>query len=73
MAETRARLPALEALRNGTPAARCLPLLEALAQNATAEIVLSYLTDMELVLHLRPLGDKGTLNRSRSASLEHHR
>jgi Beta-ketoacyl synthase, N-terminal domain len=73
VAETRARLPALEALRNGTPAARGLPLLEALAQNATAEIVLSYLTDMELVLHLRPLRDKGTLNRSRSASLEHHR
>lgn len=73
VAETRAKLPALEALRKDTPAARSLPLLEALAQDAKAEIVLSYLPEMELVLDLCPLTDTGALKRSRSATLEHLR
>jgi hypothetical protein len=71
--ETRATLPALEALRSSTPAARGLPLLEALARETKAEIVLSYLQDMELMLHLRPLAQAGVPNRSRSASFEHQR
>jgi hypothetical protein len=69
-AETKSQLPALEALRSGTPAARSLPLLEALARDAKADIVLSYLPEMELVLDLRPLTETGALNRSRSATLE---
>ncbi|HEY1503253.1 MAG TPA: beta-ketoacyl synthase chain length factor [Stellaceae bacterium] len=69
-AETKTKLPALEVLRTNTPAARGLPLLEALARNAKAEIVLAYLSDMELALDLRPLPETGALSRSRSATLE---
>lgn len=72
-AETKAKLPALDALRNGTPAARSLPLLEALARDAAAEIALPYLPEMELVLDLRPLTGTGARKRSRSATLEHLR
>jgi hypothetical protein len=46
---------ALEALRTGTPAARSLPLLEALARQSEAELNLNYLSDMELVLNVEPL------------------
>jgi len=70
-AETKAKFPAFEVLRNSTPAAHSLPLLEALARNAKAGIVLSYLPEMELLLDLRPLTDTGALNRSRSATFEH--
>lgn len=49
---TKSRLPALEALRNNTPAARSLPLLEALARGGAAEIVLPYLDELELVLQV---------------------
>lgn len=45
----------LEALRQGTPAARSLPLLEALAQASEAELALGYLAEMELALHVSPL------------------
>lgn len=72
-AETKSKLPALEALRSGTPAARSLPLLEAFARDAKADIVLSYLSDMELVLDLRPLTETGAPSRSRAATLEHLR
>jgi hypothetical protein len=48
--------PALESLRQNTPAARSLPLLEALARRQDFEITLSYLDDMALTLHITPLG-----------------
>jgi hypothetical protein len=72
-AETNAKLPELEALRSGTPAARSLPLLEAIAREAKAEIVLSYLPDMALVLDFCPLTEKAAPARHRSATLEHLR
>ena len=70
-AETKARLPEFETLRNGTPAARSLPLLEAIARDVKAEIVLSYVPEMTLVLDLCPLAEKASLTRHRSATLEH--
>lgn len=45
----------LETLRGNTPAARALPLLQALARDATAEIVLPYLAEMELALRVCPV------------------
>jgi hypothetical protein len=53
---TPAAIPALEALRQSTPSARCLPLLAALAGSMAAEVTLSYLDDMTLALKilLRP-------------------
>ncbi len=45
----------LEMLRQGTPAARSLPLLAALARRAKADVTLNYLDDMALVLHVTPL------------------
>jgi hypothetical protein len=48
--------PALEDLRQNTPAARCLPFLAALARGAAAEITLDYLDDLALVLHVEPIG-----------------
>lgn len=49
---TTSRIPDLEILRGNTPAARALPLLEALAREETAEIVLPYLAEMELTLRV---------------------
>jgi Beta-ketoacyl synthase, N-terminal domain len=46
--------PALEVLRPATPAARCLPLLEALAKGVATTLSLSYLTDMHLQLTITP-------------------
>ena len=46
--------PALEDLRQTTPAARCLPLLEALAKGVAATLILDYLTDMHLHLTIAP-------------------
>ncbi len=46
--------PALEELRHTTPAARCLPLLEALAKGVATTLSLSYLTDMHLHLTVTP-------------------
>lgn len=71
MDETKAKVPAFEALRKNTPAARSLPLLEAIARDATAQIVLSYLPEMALVLDLHPLTETGVLDRS--ATLVHLR
>jgi len=51
---TKMAAPALEALRAGTPAARCLPLLAALV-GPEADVTLRYLDDMALVLHLSPV------------------
>jgi hypothetical protein len=72
-AETKATIAALEALRHNTPAARSLPLLEAIARDAKAEIVLSYLPEMTLVLDLAPLTERTVPNLHRSATLEHLR
>ncbi len=54
--------PALEDLRRGTPAARSLPLLAALARRDAASLSLNYLGDMVLTLHLAPVrGDEAKL------------
>jgi hypothetical protein len=47
--------PELEALRRGTPAARCLPLLGALAGQVETRVVIDYLGDMALHLIVRPV------------------
>jgi hypothetical protein len=47
--------PDLEALRRGTPAARSLPLLSALAGLVEASVVIDYLGDMALRLIVRPV------------------
>lgn len=46
--------PALEELRQTTPAARCLPLLAALAKPVATTLSLGYLTDMNLQLTITP-------------------
>jgi len=46
--------PAFEALRLGTPAARCLPLLRALAQGARRSVRLEYLGATALRVDLEP-------------------
>lgn len=48
--------PALEALRQGAPAARALPLLCALARGLPASINLAYLDTMTLALRFSPSG-----------------
>ncbi|GLR66123.1 hypothetical protein GCM10010909_08010 [Acidocella aquatica] len=47
--------PELEWLRQGTPAARSLPLLAALARREESSISLNYLDDMVLALRITPL------------------
>ncbi|MCF6353817.1 MAG: beta-ketoacyl synthase chain length factor [Candidatus Polarisedimenticolaceae bacterium] len=44
----------LEQLRVHTPAASSLPLLEAIAQNSTARLVLPYLVDEQIAVEVRP-------------------
>ena len=44
--------PALEALRSGVPAARCLPLLQALAGAASTRVQLEYLDHLTLDVHV---------------------
>ena len=51
--------PALEALRQTTPAARSLPLLAALAGGGTAKVTLDYLSDMALELSITPRPSAG--------------
>ncbi len=46
--------PALENLRQNTPAARSLPLLAALARKQAASVTLNYLDDMALMLNVTP-------------------
>jgi hypothetical protein len=53
-AATRSASLALEALRQNTPAARALTLLEVLARAEAAEVTLEYLEDMALTLHVLP-------------------
>jgi hypothetical protein len=50
-----AAAPGLEMLRQGTPAARSLPLLAALARATEARVVVSYLDDMALNLRITPM------------------
>jgi hypothetical protein len=47
--------PGLEALRRDTPAARCLPLLGALARGGAADITLDYLGDLAMSLVVAPV------------------
>ncbi|ATG20836.1 3-oxoacyl-ACP synthase [Ralstonia pickettii] len=47
---------ALETLRQGNPAARALPLLQALATQHATNLVLDYLPDTRLQVDLMPLG-----------------
>lgn len=51
---TRLSCEALEALRLGNPAARALPLLQALAARQTATVVLDYLDDLRLRVDVTP-------------------
>ncbi|HTU55822.1 MAG TPA: beta-ketoacyl synthase chain length factor [Acetobacteraceae bacterium] len=54
--------PPLEDLRRGTPAARSLPLLAALARREAASVALNYLDDMVLALDVAPVrGDEAKL------------
>lgn len=45
---------ALELLRQAIPAARALPLLQAIARKQTAQLVLAYLDDMQLAVEVAP-------------------
>ena len=47
--------PALEALRLGNPAARCLPLLQCLARKAPGAVTLDYLDALSLHVACQPL------------------
>jgi hypothetical protein len=49
--------PALEILRATTPAARCLPLLAAIAIGHSAEVLLGYLGDMAIALQVSQLAE----------------
>jgi hypothetical protein len=46
--------PALERLRQSAPSARCLPLLEAIAKQQSANIILPYLPGLNLQAELHP-------------------
>ncbi len=52
--ETQMAEPALEKLRTGNPAARSLPLLQAIAQAVSGRIILPYLDDNQLVVGIEP-------------------
>jgi len=51
-----ARPAALEPLRQSVPAARCLPVLAALAAGEASEVMLDYLDDLALTVHVIPGG-----------------
>ena len=53
--ESRFSTAGLEALRLANPAARCLPLLQAMAQGTPARVVLPYLADGQLVVQVVPI------------------
>jgi hypothetical protein len=42
-------------LRQGTPAARSLPLLVALARRTASDVVLGYLTELQLAMSVTPI------------------
>ena len=52
--EDRMRDKELESLRTGNPAARALPLLEAIARQEARRVVLPYLPDTRLAVEVRP-------------------
>ncbi|MGB1580124.1 MAG: beta-ketoacyl synthase chain length factor [Nevskiales bacterium] len=54
-AETRLDDDTLEALRQGNPAARALPLLQALAQQQATEMVLPAVQDIQLAVSIKPV------------------
>lgn len=66
---TTMRISALETIRRNTPAARSLPLLEALAREAASEIVLPYLSEMELALEVCPLSAEQGLAAAESGTV----
>ncbi len=59
----------LEELRRGTPAARCLPLLSALARNAAEAVVLDYIGGLEIALALEPVAPQKTSGTGHLAQL----
>jgi hypothetical protein len=54
-AATTMKAPALEELRRGTPAARCLPLLAALTQDMPETVMLEFVSGLTLALAIEPL------------------
>jgi len=52
--------PRLEALRNGNPAARSLPLLAAIARQCGTLVRLEYLEDLRLLIQVIPCRSSGT-------------
>jgi hypothetical protein len=56
---------ALETLRQGTPAARSLPLLAALARNARDRITLDFVPHLEIAVTLEPMASARTAERRR--------
>jgi hypothetical protein len=58
---TSLRVPELEALRRGNPAARALPLIEALARRHGAKVVLDYLDDLSLEVDVTACNSAGGL------------
>ena len=70
VAPTTARILELETLRGNTPAARSLPLLQALARKMPAEVVLPYLAELELALIVQPMATADALDVCRSATVE---
>lgn len=65
--ETGLSAPDLEALRLANPAARCLPLLQALAKGEPRRVVLPYLNDGQLVLDVSPAACESLSGRARRA------
>jgi hypothetical protein len=53
---TRASDDGLEALRRGNPAARSIPLLEALARRSETQIILDYVAGNSLIVSVMPIG-----------------
>jgi hypothetical protein len=59
----------LEELRRGTPAARCLPILAALARNAKETVILEYVPGLEIAVTLEPEAAAATAAAGRPAQL----
>lgn len=58
--ESELSAPDLEGLRRANPAARSLPLLQAIAQGVPTRVVLPYLVDGQLVLDVAPVAGRPT-------------
>ncbi len=59
--------PALEALRQGTPAARSLPLLAAIARNTPLTLSLDYVSGLRIELSLACVATLAGVDRRRGA------